>query len=835
MNSLDSITRQLRQRFDTEDGRIIIWSDPDGEYDDQVDTLALPDVTVLRVNDNEFGIKHRVLAEEPNGKFLIYRSGPQPSTPLDNWLLDLELAYGVFTADQVSLVLQELGDVTDSLRDVVEDYPAFFKAAKRTDALRTKLEPSDKPNVVRAKMIQVAIGSENHTLQSIWRKLLEENAAGKTTAIDEIDKLGLADFHWHGSADIYGYDHDDPSVDDFVLWLFDLDWKQFASPMPDRYRNIQIDFGHWANDQWFVKAFQTLADRAADDLGIEARVEDSSFDSLMGQYTFRQVDEHIVDQLAGAVEARTMLDKDVQDYVRRRGMGTWHDQFNHLYQAIAAASKVLTLIDTLSLSLPSPADGFRHYIEDLYRIDQAYRQFTWHADLAEASSPLESLKTKVEGFYSTRYLAPLGAAWQTQVDTLDQWGIFGIPAQQDFYRERVEPFRKRGNKVVVIISDGMRYEVADELGSRIREEDKFDADLTAMVSTFPSYTQLGMAALLPHQTLAFDDGDKVLVDGSPSDGTKNRGKILAAVGGKAIQETEFMNLSKDDARALIRDNDVVYIYHNQIDKAGDDVSSEDRVFRAAEDTLVELVRLVKKLTGGANVNNILITADHGFLYQDGGLDESGYLSVKPQGDEILVGNNRRFVLGYGLKRDPAFVTYTSAQLGMEGAVEAQVPKSIHRLRVAGSGSKYVHGGTALQEIAVPVLAVNKSRKSNTRQVEVTLCEFPERITTGQITVTAYQQDAVTEKVKARTLVFGLYAGETLISNEVRVEFSQTSADKRERYVPVTLILSQDADQFNNQPVELRLSEPIPGTTQCRPYPHKARSILVRTFTSDFDF
>jgi hypothetical protein len=44
----------------------------------------------------------------------------------------------------------------------------------------------------------------------------------------------------------------------------------------------------------------------------------------------------------------------------------------------------------------------------------------------------------------------------------------------------------------------------------------------------PSYTQLGMAALLPNTELAISDNESsaVLVDGKPSQGTANRIKIL---------------------------------------------------------------------------------------------------------------------------------------------------------------------------------------------------------------------------------------------------------------------------------------------------------------------
>ena len=59
---------------------------------------------------------------------------------------------------------------------------------------------------------------------------------------------------------------------------------------------------------------------------------------------------------------------------------------------------------------------------------------------------------------------------------------------------------------------------------------------------------------------------------------------------------------------------MLYVYHNRIDHTGDKMHSEEQAFEAAEETLGDIVRLVKKLTA-ANANNILVTADHGFIYQ----------------------------------------------------------------------------------------------------------------------------------------------------------------------------------------------------------------------------
>jgi len=73
----------------------------------------------------------------------------------------------------------------------------------------------------------------------------------------------------------------------------------------------------------------------------------------------------------------------------------------------------------------------------------------------------------------------------------------------------------------------------------------------------------------------------------------------------------------------VRDHDVIYVYHNRIDATGDKRESEERVFEAVEETLQELIRLIKKLTS-ANVSNLLVTSDHGFIYQNRAIDESDF-------------------------------------------------------------------------------------------------------------------------------------------------------------------------------------------------------------------
>jgi hypothetical protein len=164
----------------------------------------------------------------------------------------------------------------------------------------------------------------------------------------------------------------------------------------------------------------------------------------------------------------------------------------------------------------------------------------------------------------------------------------------------------------------------------------------------------------------------------------------------------------------------------------------------------------------------------------------------------------------------------------------QIPKSIHRLRLPGAGSRFVHGGAALQEVVVPVLAINKKRKSDTRLVNVEVLPESDKITTGQLVVKLFQTEPVSEKVQARTVRAGLYIGDTLISNRPELVFDHESTDKRDRYQSAHMLLSQDANDYNNRAVEFRLEEKIPNTNQWRVYA-KAIYTLKRSFGSDFDF
>lgn len=812
--------------------RVVFWHDPTEEYSADLDALDLGAVNIIRVESNEFGVKSTILADRMS-KYLVYRSGEIPRGTA-NWLLDLELAYGVFTADRISMLQQELGLSDPALLPVINQHQKFFAASSRKQALEKLLSIGDDAALLRAKMCQVLLKASGHKLTDIVRELLVENAAGKHAKFDDLVTFGLDQFLWDGLASIYKYTSTTPTIDDFVLWMFSRAIEDFSSTTPEEFRNIRSDFNALRYDVRTQAVMTTLASRAAEALDVKTRIDHRDYRELAKITIFEEIDRKVIVDLAVAVATQSVTPREVAEIIRQRQHSLWSTKYTKLYKAIQSASELLAEIKALPHSIATAAVGLEKYQSDWFRIDQHYRWFTYAHQTADFQQPLETLKAEVDKQYANRYLYNFGGTWQQALEPMREWKSVALAPQAKFFDRHVAPVVKDGRtKAVVIISDGMRYEVAEELASMIRGENRFDASLSAMLGSLPSYTQLGMASLLPQSSLELTpEAIPVLADGKPTNGTANRDKILQSVNGHAITAAQVLATPASELRELYKKYQIFYVYHDRIDAAGDDATSERTVFEAAEDTLRELLQLVKKWTN-ANATNILITADHGFLYQDTPLEQAYYISEKPQGD-VVTKTNRRYVLGRSLKASTAFMTFTSAQAGLVGDIDIQVPKSIHRIPLSGAGTRYVHGGASLQEIVVPVIAVNKKRKSDVRPVNVDLMPETDKITTGQLAVKLLQREAVTDKVQPRQVRLGLYVGDVLISDQPVLTFDSASDNQRDRYQQAVLYLTQEADQFNNRPVELWLEEPIPNTTQWKLI-SKGNYTIRRAFTTDFDF
>lgn len=834
----DKLEQALKKRFEGQQRQIVFWYDTNREFAEDFEALDLPGVEKVEIRNNEFGLKHRMLREAPGQHFLVYARGPQPEDA-DNWLLDVLLSHSQFRTGKVQLWLDELGLPTP-FASLLETHGEFFRSTARYDELKRAIQPKDGRLQVQLKMLAICLGA-HADLETVVEALLRALAEGEDElgqALGLLERCKLTDFLWTQLAERFGYQPEAPSVEDFAIQLFRSSYAQDLGEPATLSSEAQVCFKRWKNSRSSAGAFETLSTDYAGVLGVKRDLDARDFRSLIRLDQFEEIDRKIIVALVHEVAQQTVSHGDVERWVQERRHTHWFKDFAAIYEAILAAARFFHELSQTSLEIRSFDEGLKLYAERWFRVDQLYRAFIHSGDQArQATSLLSELTTKVENHYANAFLLTLNDNWQAQVDKAERWSTTAMTMQTDFYRSNVRGLRQKKQKVCVIISDALRFEVGEELQRRIRALDKYSAELEPALSVLPSYTQLGMAALLPHRELRVQDDSTVMADGMPASGLANRTKILDAGSGEdrttALKFEELMAMVKDEARALIRDHDVVYVYHDRIDAIGDKPGTERQVFEAAEDTFSDLEDAVRKLMS-ANASRVLITADHGFLFQAQKIDESDYAATGVTGGEPTF-FNRRFALGRGLDANDSVRTFSTEALGLKGDLQVQIPKSINRLRRKGSGSRFVHGGAALQEIIIPILTVKKSRESDVEPVEVEILSGDTRvITTNQLGVKLYQRNPVDEKTRPREFKIGLYALDgALLSDEQTRAFNIESEDARDRELQVRLLLSKRADDYNGQDVELRLSERHKDTTTFKDY--KSVRYTLRRRQTDFDF
>lgn len=822
----EQIKRTLLNKF--ENSRIVFWYDKDKQFTEDFANLELDGVKKLMIGENEFALKYLILREEPNQKFLLYKPAEKPEDA-QNWLLDVLLANAEFHAEQWALTLSELG-LGSEFSEITKEHEFFFKSKERKEKLKALIGKSETHKQIRMKMLFVISKAEGD-INSVVESLLHEYALGKNEMMNAISKSKLDAFLYDRMQEAHGYSSSTPNVKDFIINTFERSFTNDMDGAANSGTGAKIFLNQWKNDVRYAADFEKISNEVADILKIEDKVYQKDYKSLVAVDYFEAIDKRIIAALIEDLRKRTINPKEVFDIITQRRTMKWYKKYENLYQALWYAAAFVEMVEKEGhFTVNSISTGIENYTNTWYKIDQYYRKFIYNLKVSGQVSGFEKLLEDIENLYSNKYLLNMNDSWQQQIDKKTVWEFDCIDRQRDFYHKYVECSK---TKLCVIISDALRYEIGDELAARIRQLDRFDAKLNKAITGLPSYTQLGMASLLPHNALEIIERDlTVTADDAPTAGIDNRNKILQqkATGALALKDTDILNSNSEGLREIAKNNSIIYVFHNKIDEVGHSLSSEEQAFEAAEDTIEELIKIMKKLAS-ADIYNIIITSDHGFIYQNKDLDEDEYLGIEPTGDVIK--KDRRFVIGRNLKEDNSFMKFSAQNIGLRGDLEFQFPKSINRLRLQGAARKFVHGGASLQEIIVPIVTINKKRQSDISKVEVEMMRSTDIISSNQLVVTLYQKDIVNDKVQKRVLLIGLYnkAGE-LISEQKELIFDSISTETRDREQQVTLLLNKNIDNENNQTVYLKLSEPEEDTTYAKEY--KSLVYTVRkTFTMDF--
>ena len=489
----------------------------------------------------------------------------------------------------------------------------------------------------------------------------------------------------------------------------------------------------------------------------------------------------------------------IKETIEKRRTCMWYDEVADFYEGILQVANMQAFFKDHSAGFHTAqaAKVWKEYTSEYYKMDTFYRLFhvCYDRSLKSYNAKLHDLFSHVmeqaEGLYKNWFLGQLGANWsKVCAEEMERYGrILDIPQQTQFYQNKI---KNADSRVFVIISDALRYEVAAALVEQLRRETQCQVELNSMQSIFPSVTKFGMAALLPHETLSVEyhgNEIQVLADGQSTD-SGHREKVLksAREDSVALKYKHLVSAKRSERSGWVKGKSVIYIYHDAVDEASH--TSDTLVFPACEEAIAELKNLIRIIVNDFGGTNIMITADHGFLYTYSPLKEDDKVD-KAEFKNHLVEYGRRFAV---MNKSNAKPQYLQAVKFLDGDTEYEsfAPKENVRIKINGGGLNYVHGGISLQELCVPLIEYHFLRNQSKeyqrnkelyekKQVEVTLLSASHKISNLIFSLNFYQKEEVADnRASAVYQVYFTDCGGKQISDIQKIIADKTSKNGQER-------------------------------------------------------
>lgn len=845
------INQTLTRIFKQENKRLVFWYDGEKEFEESLPSIEVDGVTLIRIDGTSaLDLKIRLETRDINERFILYAPYYEPA-PERDWLFDIKLYSYLFHADRASILIGELGLKNQSLRPFLKERKAFCRSRDRFDRLKKWVEPQDREDDIDLKMITVLARADHPEPFAILMKLMDSfcldgqfDATNESKSWKEIDALGLAPSFWKFMVQTFGYvNESSPGLMDLLIRIFVTDFSNnlkndlpvslahFRMSGTSKAMNSSVFLNQWQTHTLYCENFNRVSKTIAKRLNIAPTISCLEIEDLLKVSTFEDVEQRIIssfrDQIIDGFK-RTCFDKDFSNIhaaIKKRLDGYWtnfifkdapeKNLYSSAYHALEAAIRLFELRKKYDagFNYKSADEMFAAYTRELFLVDQFHRIFNELANEVEQGGweVLKQLRSSVEDCYSGWFMEQLSIRWgdflkptpDFKSGLLDHWRLKGVDNQYEFFERRISQTLTQSdrNRIFVIVSDAFRYEAAKEMTDLINGKYRLRAEIEPMLGVLPSFTALGMAALLPHESLSFKEGTaSPLVDGKPTASFDQRAAILNNFNGTAVRAKDLTAMSKDKGRAFVKPHRVIYIYHDQIDAVGDKAVSEDKTFEAVRTAIDELTALVGLIINSLNGTRVIITADHGFIYQEkdpAALDKST-LDLEPGG---AVKKHKRFIMGTTLgKSDKVFAGSTKQTANTVSDMHFWLPRGTNRFNFVG-GAKFFHGGAMLQEITIPVITVSEMKgihleKSKVGTVGVSLLGSSKKIVTNIPRFEFIQTDKVSQRMKPRTLKISLRDGNDIVSKEETITFDSGSSSMDERKKSVMLPLK--SGPFDNK-------------------------------------
>jgi len=785
--------------------RIIFWNDYDTEFADRVDEVHIPGVRVHKLTSkNNFYTKYLIEEEDTTSDFLIYNT-ERFVDERDNWLLDMMLYSVQFYADKTSLLMNEL-EIDIALRKTFITYKDFFNAEERRKRFSKYGGPINQVEQLELCMLAAIMGAKSNEFEEVLKRMfIESIQEADNKYYQTFEKYNMDQVFWKYVHIKYGYSEANKSLK--KLFIYIVSTVLASSIKEEKLGKIKAFIGsnkpnciifidHWLNHSSDHVHYDQLSEEYELETNMVSMIEKMEIHEYQDVELLKVFDRAIITHIVNSLENKIEDYDQFMEIIRGRRTTHFYKDYRSVYEAVINGIEMYKFYKKYSTGIPAQNNGkfFKAYTEEYHKIDAYYRKFYYYHDQQPESQVISRLKTLVENLYVNWFLPEIGVNWTSSIDQemKKAWTIPGVVNQREFYSRYVKSMVTNEDRVFVIVSDALRYEVGAEIADRLNVKVIGSTTIHATLSSVPSITKLGMAALLPHQKLELKEDGRVFVDGVDSSGLDNRNKILQKSVDNSIA-VDYQKLPKNPIEFIetLRGYKLIYIYHDTIDATADKGSTEYNTFDVAEKTVAEIMDLIDKITKCPGKINVIVTADHGFTYQRSPLDESDKIAKE---NIIPIDKSRRYMLSKEDREIDSLIKVDMSYLLRDSGAYAYMPKAHIRFKVQGEGANYVHGGASLQEVTVPVVSFKNIRSTNKKsvkaeKVKIKLTNEIRKITNSIFILNFFQTERVNEKITPATFdVYMVGRDGDVISSIETIIADLTSERPEERMFRMKLTL-----------------------------------------------
>ena len=731
---VELLTRQVADRG------IVVWYDPQRVYGDVAKRLAIPDCTVLRLEQGFFRLREQL---EPLVEFVQSDGSLKPDADIpprlviyvpmardttQYALVETEAAGSVVEPDAAAPERNtRFGRIVETVFATVAPAKASHLARQADDGLLT-VEELDRmageagaPTAGALQIVYGPVSAEEMLLQFVANTDRDADILAKS-ALSEIlslirTELGL---ELIGTTDCQ--EVRDALVrlllfGDLLAGMSQESWPPQLSSMKNPRSGSQQDMlrricRQWRNRTDLQDAYAEAADRLEQDMGLPRMTW--PVDGLSDCEAFSFAETLL---LQDAVQRFLTGDSATAAARAAARVGGFWPNARPVLQlawrvvesggALAQTSgRVKAMLHQRKWPLDEFIDAYASHADPWMRLDRLardleFRHARWEAAVAEPDV-FETLMARARQLY----LSAAGDLVEAYAHALRQADFHTArhAAHAGLFELHVKPALQAEGKVACFLVDALRYEMAAELIEGLKAE--FETTISPVLGCLPGITPVGMAALMPGTQdglLLAPSSDRleVRIGDAPVSTRTQRLEWLEANAGVPVCCAKLADALKP---AFRRRKDfvsakLVVITSQEIDLLGEE-GDEEGVRLYLVDVLEKLRRAMRVLAK-AGVSRFVVAADHGFLYAPG--VDPGLTMDAPGGKTVEL--HPRVWIGEGGASGAGFFRVKATDLGLRGSLELAFPVGLGSFRTKGGGSAYSHGGVSPAENILPAICL----------------------------------------------------------------------------------------------------------------------------------